>query len=354
MYNLEDYNFHLPDHLIAHIPDKQRDKARLLCLHRDTGTIEHKVFSDITDYFLPGDVLVMNNTEVVPARLYGTKQSGGKAEVLILDYPEGMEKLRSTGNFQSPCLVKTSKQPKIGTTLFFGNDLTAEVISSDSGIYELKFKCQTDFESALTLKGVMPLPPYINRSIEDPLEKADRENYQTVYASEKGAVAAPTAGLHFTEPLLHEIRKKNVETAYVTLHVGYGTFVPVREKDIRNHIIHSERFHITEANAAIIANAMKEGRRIVAVGTTTIRTLEYIFAKNGVIKAGSGTCNLFIYPEFRFNVTDVMITNFHTPRSTLLMLVSAFAGRETILETYRTAVEEQYRFFSYGDAMLIL
>lgn len=354
MYSLTDYDFHLPEYLIAHTPSGRRDESRLLCLDRKTGRIEHRVFSQVTDYLNPGDVLVMNNTRVVPARLYGVKDSGGKAEVLILDYPGGMERLGMTGSFQSPCLVKASKRLKTGSIIRFGDDLTAEVMAVDAGMYDLRFQCFGDFEKLLSAKGVMPLPPYIRRRADDPLEAADRETYQTVYASEKGAVAAPTAGLHFTDPLLRALREKGVETAAVTLHVGYGTFVPVRVSDIRDHLIHSERFHIEQASASLINRAMGEGRRIVAVGTTSVRTLEYVFKRHGAIVPGSGVCDLFIYPGFSYKVVGAMITNFHTPQSTLLMLVSAFAGRETIRAAYHTAVAEQYRFFSYGDAMLIL
>jgi S-adenosylmethionine:tRNA ribosyltransferase-isomerase len=354
MYNLTDYDFHLPEHLIAHTPSGRRDESRLLCLDRKTGQIEHRIFSHIADCLTEGDVIVMNNTRVVPARLFGVKDSGGKAEILILDYPGGMARLSETGFFQSPCLVKASKRPKIGSFIRFGDDLSAEVLAASDGVHELRFHSRGDFEMLLAEKGAMPLPPYIRRASEDPLAKVDRETYQTVYASEKGAVAAPTAGLHFTSHLLRKIREKGVETAAITLHVGYGTFVPVRVSDIRDHVIHSERFHISETSAAVINRAMADKRRIIAVGTTSVRTLEYSFKKHGTIAPGSGVCDLFIYPGYTFQVVDAMITNFHTPQSTLLMLVSAFAGRETIRDAYKTAVAEQYRFFSYGDAMLIL
>jgi S-adenosylmethionine:tRNA ribosyltransferase-isomerase len=295
----------------------------------------------------------MNNTRVVPARLYGFKESGGQAEVLILDYPGGMAHLAATGFFQSECLVKASKRPKDGSFIRFSEGFSAEVLSFSHGIYELKFHCAGDFESILSKHGVMPLPPYIKRSGDDPLCASDRETYQTVYASEKGAVAAPTAGLHFTGPLLERIRARGIETVALTLHVGYGTFVPVRVNDIRDHAIHSERYHIPVTSAETINQAMNDKRRIVAVGTTSVRTLEYAYKKQGVIAPGFGVCDIFIYPGYTFNVVSAMITNFHIPQSTLLMLVSAFAGFENIRNAYKTAVEKEYRFYSYGDSMLI-
>lgn len=353
MYRLSDYDFHLPDRLIAHSPKSRRDESRLLCLDRKTGDLEHRVFGDIVDYLHDGDVLVMNNTRVVPARLYGFKESGGHVEVLILDYPGGMSRLSTTGFFQSECLVKASKRPKNGSFIRFDESFAAEVLSFSEGIYELKFHCTGDFESMLAEKGVMPLPPYIKRTGDDPLSAIDRETYQTVYASEKGAVAAPTAGLHFTGNLLEQIMAKGIETAPLTLHVGYGTFVPVRVDDIRDHAIHSERYHIPETSAETINRAMKDNRRIIAVGTTSVRTLEYSYWKHGKIDPGLGVCDIFIYPGFTFNVVDAMITNFHIPQSTLLMLVSAFAGMDAIREAYKTAVEQEYRFYSYGDSMFI-
>lgn len=353
MYSLSDYDFHLPEDLIAHNPRLRRDESRLLCLDRKTGHVVHRVFNDITDYLHDGDVLVMNNTRVVPARLYGFKESGGQAEVLILDYPGGISRLAATGFFQSECLIKASKRPKNGSFICFDEGFSAEVLSFAEGIYDLRFHCTGDFELMLAEKGVMPLPPYIKRTGDDPLSATDRETYQTVYASEKGAVAAPTAGLHFTTPLLERIRARGVETAALTLHVGYGTFVPVRVNDIRDHAIHSERYHIPSASAETINRAMDEKRRIVAVGTTSVRTLEYSYREHGEISPGYGVCDIFIYPGYTFNVVNTMITNFHIPQSTLLMLVSAFAGMDTIREAYKTAVEKEYRFYSYGDSMLI-
>lgn len=353
MYSLSDYDFNLPENLIAHNPKLRRDESRLLCLDRKTGHVDHRVFGDITDYLHDGDVLVMNNTRVVPARLYGFKESGGQAEVLILDYPGGMARLAATGFFQSECLVKASKRPKNGSFIRFDESFSAEVLSFTEGIYDLRFHCAGDFELMLAEKGVMPLPPYIKRTGDDPLSATDRETYQTVYASEKGAVAAPTAGLHFTAPLLERIKARGVETVALTLHVGYGTFVPVRVNDIRDHAIHSERYHIPVASAETINRAMGEKRRIVAVGTTSVRTLEYSYKKHGEISPGFGVCDIFIYPGYTFNVVNTMITNFHIPQSTLLMLVSAFAGMENIRNAYMTAVENEYRFYSYGDSMLI-
>ena len=354
MFLLSDYDFELPEHLIAHSPRPCRDESRLLRLDRWTGDLEHRVFSDVIDYFEQGDLLVMNNTRVVPARLFGVKQSGGKAEVLILDYPEGMARLAATGFFQCRCLVKSSKRPKVGTFIQFDQGFSAEVLGFSQGIYELKFHCAGDFETCLGEKGCMPLPPYIKRTADDPALVTDRETYQTVYASEKGAVAAPTAGLHFTESLLDRIRAKGVETATLTLHVGYGTFVPVRVSDIRDHAIHSERYHISETSAQAINRAMADKRRIIAVGTTTVRTLEYAYRKQQRIASGPDVCDIFIYPGYEFKVIKAMITNFHIPQSTLLMLVSAFAGLETIKKAYQCAIRENYRFYSYGDSMLIV
>jgi S-adenosylmethionine:tRNA ribosyltransferase-isomerase len=353
MYSITDYDFDLPESLIAHSPREKRDESRLLCLDRRNGAMEHRIFSDISGYLNEGDVLVMNDTRVIPARLFGSKDSGGKAEILILDYPGGMARLARSGYFQCPCLVKASKRPKPGSFIRFGEDLKAEVMSFEDGVNELRFHCRGDFETVLAEKGAMPLPPYIKREKDDPLSEKDRETYQTVYAREKGAVAAPTAGLHFTAGLLEDIRGKGVETVTLTLHVGYGTFVPVRVNDIRDHDIHSERFHMPEDSAEKLNRAMEQNRRIIAVGTTSVRTLEYLYGKHGMIEPGPGTCDLFIYPGYTFKVVGAMITNFHIPQSTLLMLVSAFAGMETVKNAYRTAVSRGYRFYSFGDSMFI-
>ena len=349
MLSLNDYNYDLPEKLIAQKPVKKRDRSKLLLLNRKTGELSHREFSEIYKYLLPGDILIINNTEVIPGRLLGRKETGGKAEVLILDYAGGKA---GSGKFTSECLINASKHTKAGTFIFFGNGLKAEVTGFFDGVYSLKFYCSSDFESLLYKMGKIPLPPYIKRN-ENDSSFNDKTAYQTVYAREKGAVAAPTAGLHFTKELIEKLKLKGVEIAVITLHVGYGTFLPVRSSDIRDHRMHSERFFIPESTADIINRARKEGRRIIAVGTTCVRTLEFASDKNGVVNSGNGTCNLFIYPGYTFKVIDAMITNFHLPKSTLLMLVSAFAGRENILNAYKKAIKNKYRFYSYGDAMLI-
>ncbi|MBW1826874.1 MAG: tRNA preQ1(34) S-adenosylmethionine ribosyltransferase-isomerase QueA, partial [Deltaproteobacteria bacterium] len=302
------------------------------------------------DLLTPSDVLVVNNTAVIPARLVGQKETGGRAEVLILGYPDGGKDRMDTGEFICRCMIKTSKRPKDGATLFFDQGLTAEIIDFKDGIYRVKFIYTGRFETLLDRIGRIPLPPYIKRTDS----KDDRTFYQTVYASQKGAVAAPTAGLHFSESLLEKLRKKGVKIVAITLHVSYGTFLPVRVSDIRDHRIHSEWYFIGKQTADVINREKAKGNRIVAVGTTCVRTLEYASNQSGVVAHGSGNCDLFIYPGYGFNVVDAMITNFHLPKSTLLMLVSAFAGRETVLKAYEAAIRERYRFFSYGDAMLIV
>jgi S-adenosylmethionine:tRNA ribosyltransferase-isomerase len=312
--------------------------------------LAHHRFYDICDLLCPSDVLVINNTAVIPARLLGQKETGGKAEVLILGYPDGDKDRIDTGEFICRCMIKTSKRPKDGATLFFDEGLKAKIVNFNDGIYRVKFLYTGRFEKLLDRIGRIPLPPYIKRTDS----KDDRTFYQTVYASKKGAVAAPTAGLHFSESLLEKLRKKGVKIVAITLHVSYGTFLPVRVSDIRDHRIHSEWYFVGKQTADVINRQKVKGNRIVAVGTTCVRTLEYASNQNGVVAHGSGTCDLFIYPGYRFNVVDAMITNFHLPKSTLLMLVSAFAGRETVLKAYEAAIRERYRFFSYGDAMLIV
>ena len=350
MYLLEDYNYNLPEALIAQNPVAQRDRSRLLFVDRKTRMLGHHRFFDICDLLTPSDVLVVNNTAVIPARLVGQKETGGRAEVLVLGYPDGGKDRMDTGEFICRCMIKTSKRPKDGATLFFDQGLTAEIIDFKDGIYRVKFIYNGRFETLLDRIGRIPLPPYIKRTDS----KDDRTFYQTVYASQKGAVAAPTAGLHFSESLLEKLRKKGVKIVAITLHVSYGTFLPVRVSDIRDHRIHSEWYFIGKQTADVINREKAKGNRIVAVGTTCVRTLEYASNQSGVVAHGSGNCDLFIYPGYGFNVVDAMITNFHLPKSTLLMLVSAFAGRETVLKAYEAAIRERYRFFSYGDAMLIV
>jgi S-adenosylmethionine:tRNA ribosyltransferase-isomerase len=348
MFLLNDYNYDLPDDLIAQKPADQRDHSNLLFLDKETGKLSHHKFYEIYDLLSPTDLLVLNDTQVIPARLLGKKNTGGKAEVFILDYP-GDRKNPAGDEFTLRCLIKTSKRPKNGTPLIFGQGLQARVVDCEEGIYTVKFICKENFESLLDSIGHVPLPPYIKRNdCED-----DRTSYQTVYASQKGAVAAPTAGLHFSKKLLKKIAEKRVDIVSVTLHVGYGTFLPVRVSDIREHKIHSEWYSISEPTADAINRAKTKGRRIIAVGTTCVRALEYASDDRGNVLHGCGNCDLFIYPGYRFKVVDAMITNFHLPKSTLLMLVSAFAGRENILNAYRTAIDKKYRLFSYGDSMFI-
>lgn len=361
MYLLSDYDYDLPGERIAQMPASERDGSRLLRLERNSGAVFHHHFRDIENLLYHDDLLVINNTKVIPARLKGKKETGGKVEVLIIDYYQGLKHYEETGFFQCDCLIRASKSPKKGAVLLLGEDnsLSARVEKLKNGIFEVKFFTNGNFIEILKRTGEIPLPPYIKRNFsvsEDAKIKGkpgDKENYQTVYAEEEGAVAAPTAGLHFTESLMKRLKKKGIEFAELTLHVGYGTFVPVRVNDIREHNIHSEYFSLSRQTAEHINKAKKEGRRIVAVGTTSVRTLEFLADDNGRLHPASGMCNLFIYPGYRFKIIDSMITNFHLPESTLLMLVSAFAGRENILSAYKEAVKKKYRFFSYGDAMLI-
>jgi S-adenosylmethionine:tRNA ribosyltransferase-isomerase len=351
MYSLDDYDYELPEALIAQKPLRVRDQSRLLVLERSSQRLSHHGFKALIDFLDPGDVLVINDTQVIPARLMGRKQSGGLVEVLLLDYVDG---LRSRGRFISRCLVKASKSPKIGTEIDFGHDVKAVVRDHGrNGFFRLDFRFSGEFDDRLNELGQIPLPPYIRRH---PGSKGvdDRHAYQTVYAAEKGAVAAPTAGLHFTQSFMSAIANKGIKIVRITLHVGHGTFLPVRVSDIRSHNMHAEQYAISEKAAEVIRAAQEKSGRVVAVGTTCVRTLEYAAGHNGHIQSGTGSCDLFIYPGYRFRVVDALVTNFHLPRSTLLMLVSAFAGREAILNAYREAIEKRYRFYSYGDAMLIL
>ena len=352
MYSLNDYSYNLPESLIAQKPADRRDRSKLLLLNRETGDVAHHDFGDITDFLRPNDLLVINNTEVIPGRLIGRKETGGRAEVLILDYAGGRQTLARTGEFVCSCLVNASKRPKPGSSIIFDGGLSARVMAFKDGVYEVRFVCEDDFETHMYRIGRIPLPPYIKREDNGTMED-DRAAYQTVYASRKGAIAAPTAGLHFTPALIDKIKSKGVELVPITLHVGYGTFLPVRVDDVRDHVMHSERYFISDDAAHKINRAKAEGRRIIAVGTTSVRTLEYVARDSGEIAPGAGQCDLFIYPGYKFKILDAMLTNFHLPCSTLLMLVSAFAGRENVLQAYRQAIEKQYRFYSYGDGMFI-
>ena len=335
-----DFIYDLPEELIAQTPSEQRDGSRLLALDRSTGHMEHRHFYDLPQYLRAGDCLVLNDSRVIPARLFGTRLSGGAAEVVLLRELEGC---------RWECLTRPGKKMRVGTTVRFGDgELTGvvEEICGD-GIRVIRFHYDGIFLEILDRLGNMPLPPYIKTQLADP------ERYQTVYAREPGSAAAPTAGLHFTPELLDRIRAMGVDVRFVTLHVGLGTFRPVKAENIEDHEMHSEFCTVPEDTAEAIARTKAAGGRIVAVGTTTCRTLESFAAEDGVIRAGSRWTNIFIYPGYTFRCVDALVTNFHLPGSTLVMLVSAFAGRENILRAYETAVAERYRFFSFGDAMFI-
>ena len=337
---LADFDYELPERLIAQEPSTERDRARLMILSRGSGIVEHRVFSDITEYLLPGDLLVLNDTRVFPCRLQAKKPGNGKAEIFLL-----VEKERNVWE----ALVKGGAG--VGKRLILARQAEAEIIAElDNGTRLVRFHGIDDIRSVLQELGKVPLPPYIKRETTD----RDRERYQTVYATEDGAVAAPTAGLHFTGSLLQALEAKGVEFAKVTLHVGPGTFQPVRTERIVDHRMLPEQYAITAEAAAAVNRAKAENRRVIAVGTTSVRTLETASSEEGIIVPGRGSSDLFIYPGYRFKIAGGIITNFHLPKSTLLMLVSAFAGRERMLAAYRTAVAEQYRFYSYGDAMLIV
>ncbi len=337
----QDFNFDLPEELIAQDPLEDRSSSRLLVLNKETGETQHKVFKDIIDYLQPGDCLVINNTKVIPARLIGEKEgTGAKVEILLLKRQE---------NDIWEALVKPGKKAKIGSKIIFGGGiLKGEIVKIvEEGNRLVQFHYEGIFEEILDKLGQMPLPPYITHQLED------KNRYQTVYAKYEGSAAAPTAGLHFTKELLEQITEKGIVIANVTLHVGLGTFRPVKEENILEHHMHSEFYQIEEEEADKINQAKKIGGRIVCVGTTSCRTVESAADDNGFVKAGSGDTEIFIYPGYRFKVLDALITNFHLPESTLIMLVSALAGRENTLNAYETAVKERYRFFSFGDAMFI-
>ena len=335
-----DFYYDLPQELIAQTPLEQRDASRLMVLNRQTGEISHRHFHDILDYLNPGDCLVMNDSRVLPARLLGHRPTGGMAEVLLL---------RDLGNKCWECLVKPGRKLQPGSTVIFGDgELTATVRDvQEDGNRVVEFHYEGIFLEILERLGKMPLPPYIKA------ELADQERYQTVYSREVGSAAAPTAGLHFTKELLEEIRAKGVKTAFVTLHVGLGTFRPVKAEEITEHHMHSELCMMNAETADILNETRKNGGRIVCVGTTSCRTLESLVGEDGTFCAASRRTDIFIYPGYRFRAMDALITNFHLPESTLVMLVSAFAGREHVLHAYEEAVKERYRFFSFGDAMFI-
>lgn len=338
---VSDFDFYLPEELIAQHPLEKRDTSRLMVLDPETGEINHKHFYDVLDYFKEGDTLVLNNTRVLPARLIGEKElTGGKIEFLLLKRIEGDK---------WECLAKPGKRAKIGQRFVFGDGcLKCQVVDIvEEGNRIIEFEYDGIFEQVLDSLGEMPLPPYITERLED------KERYQTVYSKEKGSAAAPTAGLHFTQDLLEKIKEKGVNIAYLTLHVGLGTFRPVKVDDINEHVMHSEFYELDQEDADIINATKAKGGRVISVGTTSTRTLETIADENGMVKAQSGWTNIFIYPGYKFKVVEALITNFHLPESTLIMLVSALAGKEHVMNAYDEAVKNKYRFFSFGDSMFI-
>ncbi|MDF2586196.1 MAG: S-adenosylmethionine--tRNA ribosyltransferase-isomerase [Anaerocolumna sp.] len=338
----QDFDFYLPEELIAQDPLEDRSGSRLLVLDKITGEIEHRIFKDIIEYLVEGDCLVINNTKVIPARLIGEREgTGAKVEVLLLKRHE---------NDVWEALVKPGKKAKVGSRISFGDGLLVGEVTQivDEGNRLIKFHYNGIFEEILDQLGQMPLPPYITHQLED------KNRYQTVYAKYEGSAAAPTAGLHFTKELLDEIEKKGITIANVTLHVGLGTFRPVKVDNILEHHMHSEFYHIEQEEADKINNTKKNGGRVICVGTTSCRTVESAADESGFVKPGSGDTEIFIYPGYQFKVLDALITNFHLPESTLIMLVSALVGREPVLHAYETAVKERYRFFSFGDAMFIV
>lgn len=338
---VSDFNYELPKELIAQHPYDKRDEARLMVLDREKQTIEHKVFKDVIDYLNQGDCLVINNTKVIPARLYGKKDTGAKVEFLLLKRLE-----KDTWE----AMVRPGNKLKPGSKVIFGDGiLKASVLEVlEGGNRKVEFEYEGIFNELLDKIGLMPLPPYITEA-----SREDNEKYQTVYAKYEGSAAAPTAGLHFTEELLQKIKEKGVEVANVTLHVGIGTFRPVKVENVEEHQMHSEHFYIKDEDARKINNAKKQGHKIIACGTTSCRVLESVADSNGYVKEIEGDTSIFIYPGYKFKCIDNLITNFHLPESTLIMLVSSLAGKDFILKAYNEAVKEKYKFFSFGDAMLI-
>lgn len=339
---VELFDFDLPEELIAQVPLENREQSRLMVLDKETGAIQHEVFKDITKYLQPGDCLVLNDTRVLPARLYGSKEdTGANVEVLLLKQEDGDA---------WETLVKPAKRIKVGTKIVFGDGQLTAICTGmlEHGGRILDFHYDGIFYEILEELGSMPLPPYIKEQLDD------KDRYQTVYAKERGSAAAPTAGLHFTEQLLQEIKDMGVHIAFITLHVGLGTFRPVSADDVDEHEMHAEFYQMTEGTARLLNQVKADGGRIITVGTTSTRTLETIASKhNGIFEEESGWTSIFIFPGYQFKGIDAMITNFHLPKSTLIMLISALAGRENVLNAYETAVKEKYRFFSFGDAMLI-
>ena len=338
--NVAEFNYNLPEELIAQTPIKKRDESRLMILNKEKQTIEHKTFKDIIDYLEEGDCLVINETKVLPARLYGQKETGAKVEFLLLNQKE---------NDIWECIVRPGNKLHVGAKVVFGEGLLhGEVLETlEGGTRKVKFTYNGIFNEILDQIGLMPLPPYIHEELKE------KDRYQTIYAKHEGSSAAPTAGLHFTEELIEKLKQKGIKIAKVTLHVGIGTFRPVKVEKVEEHHMHSEHYKIKKEDAEIINEAKKKGKRIISVGTTSTRTLESVADENGFIMEAEGDTQIFIYPGYKFKCIDGLITNFHLPQSTLLMLVSSLAGREYILKAYEEAVELKYRFFSFGDAMFI-
>ncbi len=356
-FTLTAYDYPLPPENIAQHPADRREDSRLFVLHRETDTREHRTFTDIVDLLQPGDLLVINDTKVFPARLLGQKDTGGKADVFLLSYPlliEDTAEKAASATAVATALIKSSKRPRQGSTITINDDLSCtilEQLGEGRVSIALHYDRQKELTEILKNHGQIPLPPYIARTNGSTAEDSNR--YQTVYADQPGAVAAPTAGLHFSESLLEKIRNKGVTIARITLHVGYGTFAPVRTEAIRDHTIHQEYVHISKENAETINRVRQEAGKIWAVGTTTVRALEFAGNEEGKVLPTDGWCNLYIVPGYRFKVIDNLITNFHLPQSSLLFLVSALCGRERLLDCYREAIAQGYRFYSYGDAMAI-
>ncbi len=338
---LKEFYYDLPENLIAQVPIAKRDESRLMVLNRNAQTIEHKIFKDIIDYLEPGDCLVRNNTKVIPARIYGKKETGANVEFLLLNNIEGDI---------WECIVRPGNKLHIGTKVIFGNGLlNAEILEvMEGGTRRVKFTYKGIFNEILDQIGLMPLPPYIHEELKE------KDRYQTVYAKYQGSAAAPTAGLHFTTELLEKLQEKGVQIANVTLHVGIGTFRPVKVEKIEEHHMHTEHYYIKKEDADKINEAKKNGKRIISVGTTSCRVLESIADEKGFVKETEGDTSIFIYPGYKFKCIDALITNFHLPESTLLMLVSALAGKDYIMKAYKEAVKNKYRFFSFGDAMFII
>lgn len=337
----EDFYFDLPEHQIAQVPLENREDSKLLTLKKDTGEINHQTFKDIIDYLDEGDCIILNNTRVIPARLFGNKKETGTSVEFLL--------LKRTEKDRWETLVKPGKRAKIGSQFTFGNgELEGEIVGyGTDGTRIIEFTYQGIFEEALDKLGEMPLPPYITEKLDD------KERYQTVYSKNTGSAAAPTAGLHFTKELLEKINEKGVKIGYVTLHVGLGTFRPVKVENLLEHEMHSEYYELESEVADLINETKKKGKNVIAVGTTSIRTLESSVGDDGLVKSGKDFTNIFIYPGYKFKVVDKLITNFHLPESTLIMLVSAIAGKDSTLKAYKEAINKDYRFFSFGDAMFI-